>query len=212
MDHQLQLIEQAVAQKRTDQRAASGDYDVPALPLLELRYLISNVLADERGVLPPKRLLEGPRDDVLLHSVHLSGHRILLRILPRPEGGPFLVVHPTHQHGVCGGKALPYRLAHLVIEVGEVPLIGGLHHAVQRQKLRSNHFPHLDLLLLRLLSRLSLAYSPASQVANFVELRKGEVRRTPLLGSRVNKGKRKEGSLAIMVISYIYMGYYNTTS
>src|SRR5829696_7153775 len=168
MDHQLQLIEQAVAQWRADQRAASGDYDVPALPLLELRYLICNVLADERGVLPPKRLLEGPRDDILLDSVHLSGHRILLRILLGPEGGPLLVVHPSHQHGVCGGKALPYRLAHLLIEVGEVPLVRGLHHAVQRQKLRSNHFPHLYLLP-RLLSRLSLAYSPASQVANCLE-------------------------------------------
>jgi hypothetical protein len=30
--------------------------------------------------------------------------------------------------------------------------------------------------------------------------------------TRVNKGKRKEGRLAIMVISYIYMGYYNTSS
>jgi hypothetical protein len=130
MDHQLQLVEQAVVQERADQRAASGDYDVPALPLLELRYLICNVLADERGVLPPKRLLEGRRDHVLFCGVHLSGHRVLLGILLGPEGGPLLVVHPSHQHGVRGGKALPYRLAHLLIEVGEVPLIGGLHHAV----------------------------------------------------------------------------------
>src|SRR5918998_274132 len=130
MDHQLQLVDYAVVQERADQRAASGDHDVPALPLLELRYLIGNVLADERGVLPLQWLLEGRRDHVLFHGVHLSGHRVLLGILPGPEGGPLLIVHPSHQHGVRGGEALPYRLAHLLIEVGEVPLIGGLHHAV----------------------------------------------------------------------------------
>jgi hypothetical protein len=49
-------------------------------------------------------------------------------------------------------------------------------------------------------------------VAKFLELRKEEVqlRRILLLGTSVNKGKRKEGRLAIMGISYIYMGYYNT--
>src|ERR671910_1949819 len=72
MDHQLQLVEQAIVQERADQRAAAGDYDVPTLLLLELRYLIGNVLADERGVLPPQRLLEGRRDHVLLDGVHLS--------------------------------------------------------------------------------------------------------------------------------------------
>src|SRR5918995_2260410 len=46
MDHQLQLVEQAVVQERADQRAAAGDHDVPALPLLEVRYLVCDVLAD----------------------------------------------------------------------------------------------------------------------------------------------------------------------
>ena len=54
-----------------------------------------------------------------------------------------LMIHPVL---VGGGKAFPYRLTHLLVEVGEVPLVGGLHHPIQRQKLRSDHFPHMDLL------------------------------------------------------------------
>src|SRR5215212_6275133 len=57
VDHELELVEESVLQQRTDEGAASGDHDVPAIPLLEPTYLLANVLADERGVLPAEWLL-----------------------------------------------------------------------------------------------------------------------------------------------------------
>ena len=100
--------------------------------------LSSLSVGDSSEVDSATQVPEGSRDHVLLHGVHLSGHRVLLDPA-RAEGGPSVVVHPPHQHGVR--RQTPYRLAHLPVEVGEVSLIV-VHHPVQRHSQT-----HLALLL-----------------------------------------------------------------
>src|SRR5919112_2170671 len=105
MHHEPEFVDQAVSEQRAYQGAAAGDHDVLAGLPLQFGDLPSDVSTDQGRVLPLERPFQGCRDHVLLDAVH--------------------------QHGVRGGETLPDRLAHLVVEVWEVPLVRRLHDAVQ---------------------------------------------------------------------------------
>ena len=66
----------------------------------------------------------------------------------RPVAGELLVGHPPQQHGVRRGHLRTDRRAHLVVEVGEVPLVRRLEDAVQRDEQPRHDLSH-DALLKR---------------------------------------------------------------
>src|SRR5215207_176391 len=88
MDHEAELIEEAVSQQRPDQGRAAGYRDVLARLLLEPRDLLCDIVPDQGRVLPFERLLERRRDHVLPDAVHTRGDRDLIRVLVGPERRP----------------------------------------------------------------------------------------------------------------------------
>src|SRR5829696_3769591 len=144
VNHEFELVDQAVLEQRADEGTAAGDHDILAGESLELGDLLRDVLPDQGRVVPLEGLFEGGRDHVLADAVHPRGYGVLLRVLLRPERSPLLVEDTAHEQGVRRLEPFPDSLPHLVVEVGEVPLLGRLHHAVQRQELRRHNFPHLE--------------------------------------------------------------------
>src|SRR5947208_5096143 len=68
--HQPELVDEVVLDQHLDERGAAGDEELARDLLLELRDFGGDVAVKPRRV-APRQLLQGRRDDVLRHRVHL---------------------------------------------------------------------------------------------------------------------------------------------
>ena len=90
---------------------------------------------DQRRVVPLEGLFEGRRDYEFRGVVHVVRGRHIFATLEGEEDSPLLVGHPPERHGVrCSHRGLN-RLPHLIVEVGELPLLRGLHDTGHRHQL-----------------------------------------------------------------------------
>lgn len=113
-------------QQRPDRGERSGHADPSLGALLELPDLVE--ITQDLGVVPRGRV-EGGGQDVLLDGVDEVLEVIVLG--GGPVGGPQVVKTPAHEIGLAPAGVRVDRLAHLVVEVGEVPLVGTLRGAVE---------------------------------------------------------------------------------
>src|SRR4028118_1809793 len=70
MDHEPELVEEAVPQQVVGQRVAADHRDVLARLPLQVGHPLRDVLPDKSRVVPTEGLLEGRRDDELGHAVY----------------------------------------------------------------------------------------------------------------------------------------------
>src|SRR5688572_12497347 len=77
IDQQVQFVHEVVLEQRVHELTAAIEKDVLARLRLQRAHLVHDVVADD-GRVAPDRLLERPRDDVLLRRVHHVAERIAL--------------------------------------------------------------------------------------------------------------------------------------
>jgi hypothetical protein len=144
MDEQPQLVDEPLLEQRPHERGASRHADVLAGLRLERSDRLAEVALEQGRVLPVDPV-ERHRDDDLRRLVHGRRHGVHGCVLVWPEGRPFLVGAATEEEGVAVRDRLADYCSHLVVEVGEVPVLRRLDDAVERDEERCGELSHWSL-------------------------------------------------------------------
>ena len=139
----MQLVDQAVGEHRSHQRAAAADVEVAVNLVLQAADGACVVRADELRV-PPARIRERRGHDVLGRVVEERRSRIVVRGARRPRRLEHLVGRPPEQDAPATCRDRADGLAHLGVEaVLECPR-GRVDHAVEAHELVNADCSHFS--------------------------------------------------------------------